>query len=189
MTLHATAPDEVLILGQAPRAFPITTAAETWVVNGPWLPDQWDILWQLHGLEHIRRRHGARYIRRLQEMQLDRLHPQRLFMTAAHPDLPAAEAFPIDWLTERAGTYLTGSIPIMVAYATEIGVQRITLDGMRFIAGTTGHWEDGEGWMVPCVEYHLGRARAKGIEVTVNPGSGLFAHDGFVYGFEGPGSV
>lgn len=183
--LHPTQPEDVLIVGQAPRAFHLGFADETWVVNGPWLPADWDILWQLHGLEHIRRRHGTKFLDILQAIEA----PHRLFMTDMYSDIPAAEAFPISWLTDRAGRYLTGSVPTMIAYATEIGVRRITLDGMRFVAGSGHHWEDGEGWMVPCVEYHLGRARAKGVEVRVNPGSGLFAHDDFVYGFEGPGSV
>lgn len=183
--LHASRPETVTIIGQAPRAFPDAADSEVWVVNGPWLPERWDILWQLHGPEHIRRRHGRRFVRSLQDIEA----PRRLFMTARHDDIPAAEAFPIGWLTNRAGRYFTGSIPIMIAYAVEVGAVRITLDGMRFRPGTTGHWASGEGWMVPCVEYHLGRARARGVHVDVNAGSGLFAHDDFVYGFEGPGAV
>lgn len=191
---HRSVPERVAIVGQAPRQWADYGTAEVWVINGPDFPPTWHILWQLHGWEHITRRHSKRdpgLIERLQQPV-----GTRLFMPAAATEsvaggcAPHAEAYPIDTLCAAlGGRYLTGSIPILIAHAVELGVGRIILDGMRFESGTTDWWAGGEGWMVPCTEYHLGRAAARGITVEVNHGSGLFRGAEWVYGFEGPGSA
>lgn len=193
-------PEAVAIVGQAPRQWDTYDDAEVWVCNGPALPLEWDVLWQLHGWEHILRRHGrdGAFLGVLEGIGAQ-LHPahRRLFMPPGTGDdrrAPHAEAYPIGLLAalvEAAGggAYLTGSIPIMIAHAVELGVRRIALDGMRFTPGTTDWWEGGEGWMVPCTEWHLGRAQARGVTVEVNHGSGLFRGAEWVYGFEGPGSI
>jgi hypothetical protein len=195
-------PEAVAIVGQAPRQWADYAGADVWVINGPDFPPTWHILWQLHGIEHIDRRHGTKdphLLRRLRT--IGERDGQRLFMT---PDAvndprssvgaPHAEAYPIHelagrLLTGHAGAYLTGSIPIMIAHAVELEVEHIILDGMRFTSGSTDWWEGGEGWMVPCTEWHLGRAQARGVTVEVNHGSGLFRGAEWVYGFEGPGSI
>lgn len=187
-------PRHVAIVGQAPRQWLGYAADEVWVCNGPEFPPHWDVLWQLHGGEHVDRRHRRRDPLLLRRMKTAGTEGRRLFMPARWPagsEGADAEAYPIELLAARLGVrYLTGSIPIMIAHAVELGtVERITLDGMRFTPHAQDWWAPGEGWMIPCTEYHLGRAAARGIVVEVNHGSGLFRGDGWVYGFEGPGAT
>lgn len=191
---HGARPAEVAIVGQAPRQWAdYGDNAEVWVVNGPDFPPCWDVLWQLHGWEHIRRRHQKDTDLWLELRAAGGDH--RVFMPPATLEegqrlyAPDAEGYPIDDLVELAGGYLTGSIPIMVAHAVALGVDKITLDGMRFIPSATDWFEGGEGWMIPCTEYHIGRARASGVTVETNHGSGLFRGSEWLYGFTGPGSI
>ena len=180
----------VVIVGQAPRSFTHHPSHEVWVVNGPRVPPRWDRLFQLHGLDHIRQvdRDGA-----LWELltHVDQLGGQRLVMYRACDELPAAERYPLTEVIDSLPAhrpYLTGSFALTIALAVHEGFRRIILDGVQFW-GSLDHWSAGEAWAVPCIEYHIGRAEARGIDVQVPEGSGLFRHDNFVYGFEGPGSV
>lgn len=176
---------KVVIMGQGPRAFEHPEDAEVWVVNGPRLPLRWDRLFQLHGLDHIQHKHPEFY----RDTLLYHHYPgQRIFMTRTHQTVPAAEPFPIEAVKAAAGDYLTSSFPLLIALAVLEGATEIILDGVMW-AGGPAQWGAGEGWAVPCVEYHIGRARALGVKVTAPPGCGLFQQSNFVYGFEGPGSV
>ena len=186
----------VVILGCAPRSFEHPDDAEVWVINGPRLPQRWDRLFQLHGIDHIEHKHGAAYLYELAQIQ----PPRRLYMTRDYREpltgpgwflprgIPAAEALPIGRIKEQASDYLTNSFPIAIAWAVMEGATEIILDGVMW-SGGSAQWGAGEGWAVPCVEYHLGRAAALGVKVRVPPGCGLFANSSFVYGFEGPGSI
>lgn len=187
---------KVIILGCAPRSFAHSPYSEVWVVNGPRMPPRWDRLFQLHGLDHLEHKHGWGFLELLETIQA----PHRLYMTREYRDqvwnerlgrpfsIPAAERFPIEQVKAAAGDYLTNSFPMLIAYAVMEGATEITLDGVMWTGGPA-QWGAGEGWAVPCVEYHLGRAAALGVKVRVPPGCGLFAQRDFVYGFEGPGSV
>lgn len=177
---------KVVIVGQGPRSFQHPEDAEVWVINGPRLPPRWDVLFQLHGPDHIEHKHGydVEFMRLLGSIRPQR---QRLLMTEAHGRF-LSERLPIEVIKRQCGSYLTGSFAIAIAYATMCGFEEIILDGVMF-AGGAAQWGAGEGWAVPCIEYHLGRAVGLGIRVTVPPGCGLFEHGHFVYGFEGPGSV
>ena len=175
---------KVVILGVAPRAFEHPDDAEVWVINGPRMPPRWDRLFQLHGLDHIEHKHGREFLHRLARVG----PPQRLYMTRQYEDIQAAERLDIEQLKDEVGGYLTSSFPIAIALAVQEGATEIVLDGVMW-AGGPAQWGAGEGWAVPCIEYHLGRAAAQGVKVRVPSGCGLFAHSDFVYGFEGPGSV
>jgi hypothetical protein len=173
----------VFILGCGPRALEHPPGAEVWVVNGPRLPKVWHRLFQLHGRDHIEHKHPG-FVEVLQKIEA----PLRLHMTRTYEDIPAAERFPIEIVKAHAGAYLTNSFALLIAFAVLQGASEIVLDGVMW-SGGSAQWGAGEGWAVPCIEYHIGHARALGVKVTVPPGCGLFAHGDFVYGFEGPGSV
>lgn len=178
---------KVVILGTGPRAFEHPQDHEVWVINGPRLPLRWDRLFQLHGLDHIAHKHPG-FIDILQTIHA----PKRLYMTREYRghvySIPAAERFPLEDVKKAAGDYLTSSFPLVLTFAALQGATEILLDGVMW-SGGPAQWGAGEGWAVPCIEYHIGRLRTLGIRVTVPPGCGLFAHSNFVYGFEGPGSV
>lgn len=204
----------VVIVGCAPRSFEHPEDAEVWVVNGPRLPPRWDRLFQLHGLDHLIHKHGWRFVEALAAIE----PPRRLYMTRTYPEpspypgrdaeaelvewrrreaaftnvfvpaIPAAERFPIERLKAAAGDYFTNTFPMLIAFAVMEGFKEIILDGVMW-SGGPAQWGAGEGWAVPCIEYHLGRAAALGVSCRVPKGCGLFAQRDFVYGFEGPGSV
>lgn len=183
-------PRPVHIVGQAPRSFPIADDHEVWAINGPRVPERWDVLFQLHGPDHIDQVDDNERIRALMD-DAARVGGLRLITTAAvAEDFPGAEVYPLEELMGDllARRYLTGSFAMAVALAVHERRPAIVLDGVQF-HGTLDHWSAGEAWAVPCLEYHIGRAEALDIEVTVPPGCGLFAHSDFVYGLEGPGSV
>lgn len=175
---------KVVILGCAPRAFDHPADAEVWVVNGPRTPPRWDRFFQLHGLDHLEHKHGSGFVDWLALIR----PPKRLYMSEAHGIIPAAERLPIERIKLEAGDYLTSSFPIVIAFAVMEGATEIILDGVMW-SGGPAQWGAGEGWAVPCVEYHLGRAYGLGVGFRYPPGCGLFAHREFVYGFEGPGSI
>lgn len=175
---------KVVILGCAPRSFEHPSDAEVWVVNGPRLPKAWDRLFQLHGLDHIEHKHPG-FIDKLAAVTA----PQRLYMTRTYEHIPAAERFPIEAVRESAGDYLNNSFPMLMEFARLEGATEIIFDGVMWVGGGQPQWGAGEGWAIPCVEYHIGRLRALGVKITVPPGSGLFSSSGFIYGFEGPGAV
>lgn len=174
----------VVIVGQGPRGLEHPDDAQVWVVNGPRFPPRWERLYQLHGLDHLEHKHGERFVEWLGSIRA----PLRLFMTRQYEGIPAAERFPLDAVRLAAGDYLTNSFPMVIAHALLEGATEILLDGVIWTGGDA-QWGAGEGWAVPCVEYHLGRAVALGCKVTVPPGCGLFRQGEFVYGFEGPGCI
>jgi hypothetical protein len=176
----------VVIVGQAPRSMdPPVSEHETWVINGPHFPDRWDRLFQLHGVEHIRRRHGKKFLERLGAIS----PPRRLIMTGREDDPANAEAYPLQKiLTGARRRYLTNSFALALALAIDEGAEFIWLDGLMVPQGA-GQWDAQESWIGPCIEYWVGRAEALGRTVVTPPGCGLFRSAEFVYGFEGPGSV
>lgn len=175
---------KVVIVGQGPRSFDHPEDHEVWVINGPRFPPRWDRLFQLHGRDHIVHKHGDGFF----EFTMGTIEPpKRLYTTRTYPDFPA-ERFPLERVVAAAGDYLTNSFPLVIAFAVMEGATEIILDGVIW-AGGAAQWGAGEGWAVPCTEYHIGRARALGVKVTVPPGCGLFIGSEWVYGFEGPGAV
>lgn len=174
---------KVVIVGQAPRSFDHPDDHEVWVINGPDLPPRWDRLFQLHGIDHIRRKHAKLADR------LPSIGGGRLVMTGRADDPTNAATYLLDAvLASCPRRYLTNSFALCIALAIAEGAVRIVLDGLMIPQGT-GQWDAGESWIGPCIEYWIGRAEALGIEVVVPPGCGLFRGGEFVYGFEGPGSV
>lgn len=189
---------KVVIVGQAPRSFDHPDDHEVWVINGPHVPPRWDRLFQLHGLDHLQHKHFEKKDG-VRAAMLEAVAHRRLITTPsviADPDFTKAEAYPLAEVADGHGVgniemprrYLTGSFALAVALAVHEKAERIVLDGIMFGQDTL-QWGASEGWAVPCLEYHLGRAEALGIDVEVPPGCGLFRASEFVYGFEGPGCV
>ena len=84
------------------------------------------------------------------------------------PRYPAHEAFPLEAVLN--GGYENGAVPYFnstaayaVAYAIHIGVKRISLFGIDYTLPNAHEAEQGRA----CVEFWLGIAAARGIEITV----------------------
>lgn len=178
---------ELVIVGQAARSLPHPPDADVWVVNGPRAPERWDVLLQLHGTDHIRQVDKDGEIQALMARAM--FEGRRLVMF--DPPWPEAERYPLDVVLKALPPerpYLTSSFALAIAWAVLEGFERITLDGIQFF-GSLDRWSPGEAWSVPCIEYHIGRAEAAGVEVVVPEGAGLFRFDEHVYGFTGPGAI
>ena len=94
-----------------------------------------------------------------------------------HPLLPHGVVFPIDEMPFR---YFTNTIAFMIAYAIHQGADIIDLYGAPM------YYEEEYVFERPCIEFWLGYAMGKGIEVNVHkpsyilttaPNYGVYAYD------------
>lgn len=91
-------------------------------------------------------------------------HPGPIYTSRTHPDYPGLVEFPLEDVINSCGiAYLNNTAAYAVAYAVHIGVKRISLFGCDFTWANAHHAEAGRA----CVEFHLGIAKARGIEVGV----------------------
>lgn len=82
----------------------------------------------------------------------------------AHPDYPALEPFPLgEVLTEFPLGYFNSTAAYAVAFALHVGATKITCFGMDFTYPDAHTAEKGRA----CVEFWLGMAAARGVELSV----------------------
>jgi hypothetical protein len=84
---------------------------------------------------------------------------------------PGLVAFPLQAVMNELGGvgYFNSTAAYAVALAVAIGVERITLFGFDFTYANSHHAEQGRA----CVEYYLGIARARGIEIGLPDSTSL----------------
>lgn len=84
-------------------------------------------------------------------------------LTLAHPcaELPFAKIYPIEEIKTKFGNYFTSSIAYMIALAIHEGAKEIGLWGISMLA------DEEYARQRPCVEYYIGMAQGKGINVVV----------------------
>lgn len=91
-------------------------------------------------------------------------HPGPIVTSRAHPDYPGLVEFPLaDVLNKFPLGYFNSTAAYAVAYALHIGVKKITCFGMDFTYPDAHDAEKGRA----CVEFWLGMAAARGIEISV----------------------
>lgn len=89
-------------------------------------------------------------------------HPGPVYTSRPHPDYPGLVAYPLQDVIRSCGfAYFNSTAAYAVAYAVHIGVRRIGLFGFDFTYADSHKAEKGRA----CVEFHLGIARARGIEI------------------------
>lgn len=165
----------VVILGRGPRSIVWPAGAQVWAINHS--PAQANRIFHLHGPHH--RRNDMTWLR-------DAVKDGKRVFLPPSLDLPSwAEPFPYGALeTEfRRGGYLTHSVPALIALAVFEKAESIAVDGVHH--GNGGRAED---WSVPCINYWLGVAEGRDIQVIVERGTGLLDYT-HTYGLEGPGSI
>ena len=98
-------------------------------------------------------------------------HPGPVITSQRHPDYPGLVEFPLAAvLNSCAGQqYMNTTAACAIAYAIHIGVQKIMCFGMDFTLPNSYHAEQGRA----CVEFWLGFARARGIEIATSKDSSL----------------
>lgn len=189
----APRPGPVVIVGVRPATMPWVwtvhrQGGEVWMINDPTprkdVP-QWDRLLQIHGLAHLRERHGDAFLDTLRAIR----PPKRVMVPGAFLDelaAPAAEAFPHDdvvALTDCAPRpFFTNSFAWAIGLALLEGRPAIYLDGIDLTIR--------ESWAIESISFWLGFAAGRQVRVEVPEGVGLFSYGawGKDYGFEGEGS-
>ena len=102
-------------------------------------------------------------------------HSGPIYTSRLHPDYPGLVAFPLEQVINHLGyPYFNNTAAYAVAYAIHIGVKEISLFGIDFTWPDGHEAERGRG----CVEYWLGHAHARGIQIYPSGFSSLL--DGLV---------
>jgi hypothetical protein len=84
--------------------------------------------------------------------------------SCVHPDYPALEAFPLaEVITDYPYAYFNSTAAYAIAYAIHIGVRKMTIFGNDFTYPDVHDAEKGRA----CVEFWLGIAAMKGIELSM----------------------
>jgi len=97
-------------------------------------------------------------------------HPGPIITSRTHPDYPGLVAFPLEAAINLAKLdYFNSTAAYAVVYAILIGVKKISLFGCDFTYPNAHHAEKGRG----CVEFWLGFARARGIDIVVPKNTSL----------------
>lgn len=82
-------------------------------------------------------------------------------------------------LYEMHTDYFTNSISFMIAYAIREGATHIDMYGCNMQAGSEYAFQK------PCVEYWIGYARGRGVEVNLSGSTNLMqSGDGNIYGYD-----
>lgn len=92
-------------------------------------------------------------------------HPGPVITSRAHPDYPGLVEFPLqEFLQQVDGSaYFNSTAAYAIAYAIFIGVEHLAVFGNDFTYENSHHAEKGRA----CVEWWLGYAKARGMQVTV----------------------
>lgn len=99
-----------------------------------------------------------------------RKHPGPIITSRDHPHYLGLVEFPLEAVINKLGfAYLNNTAAYAVAYAIHIGVKKISLWGCDFTYPNAHDAEKGRA----CVEYWLGFARARGIEIATGNQSSL----------------
>ena len=98
-------------------------------------------------------------------------HPGPIYTSQVHREYPGLVEYPLaDVLNSCAGQrYMNTTAACAIAYAVHIEVQRIMCFGMDFTLPNSYHAEQGRA----CVEFWLGFARARGIDIVCPKESSL----------------
>lgn len=111
--------------------------------------------------------------------------PVPVITSRPHPDYPALEAYPLEEVLNALGhDYFNSTAAYAVALAIYRGASKISCFGMDFTYPKAHDAEKGRG----CVEYWLGQAAARGIEIGLPQTSTLMdacePREARLYGFD-----
>lgn len=96
-------------------------------------------------------------------------HPGPVYTSIVRPGYPGMVAFPLEEVlnarhdSNGGAPYFNSTAAYAVAYAIHIGVKRVSLFGLDYTLPNAHQAEQGRA----CVEFWLGIAAARGIEITV----------------------
>lgn len=97
-------------------------------------------------------------------------HPGPVYTSRPHPDYPGLVPYPLEYVVRNTGmAYMNNTAAHAVAFAVAMGVKKLSLFGMDFTYAHSHHAEKGRA----CVEFWLGFAKARGIEISIPQRSSL----------------
>jgi hypothetical protein len=136
---------------------------EVWGINAVAGVIQCDRVWHMDDVRIQEIRAAARPDSNIARMlEWMRRHPGPIYTSRSHPDYPGLVEFPLEDVINSCGwAYFNSTAAYAVAYAVHIGVKKISLWGADFSYANSHDAEKGRG----CVEFHLGIAAERGIEI------------------------
>lgn len=174
MEENTKGPGHVVIIGLGPSAeqyIDLTKrmggrkafADQVWAINGLGDIVQCDLVFHMDDIRVQMLRAEAKPQSNIAVM-VDWLRTTRkpVMTSRAHADFPALMEFPLqDVINDLGYAYFNGTAAYAVAYAIYRGATKISLFGCDFSYEKSHHAEKGRG----CVEFWLGVAAARGIEL------------------------
>lgn len=112
-------------------------------------------------------------------------HPGPIVTSRAHPDYPGLEEFPLEAvLNDCPFGYFNSTAAYAIAYAIHLRVEKVTIFGFDFTYPNAHDAEKGRA----CVEFWLGMAAARGIQLampkTTTLLDALYTHAERFYGYD-----
>jgi hypothetical protein len=146
-------------------------ADETWVVNALGDVIEHDRVFHMDDVRIQEVRAGAEPSSNIAVMlEWMRAHPGPIYTSRAYPDYPGLVEFPLEAVLQDLGEpYFNSTIAYAVAYAIHIGVRSLSIFGCDFTYPNSHDAEKGRA----CVEFWIGVAMQRGLEVQVADRSSL----------------
>lgn len=145
-------------------------ADEVWAINAMGGLIQWDRMFHMDDVK-IQESRVAGGNEKLGAM-LDwiRKSTRPVYTSRAYEDYPALREYPLEWVLNRVGHgYMNNTVAYPIALAVALGVKRIAIYGADYTYPNVHKREKGRA----CVEFWLGVAAARGIEINVPDASTL----------------
>ena len=138
---------------------------ETWGINAVGDVIACDRIFHMDDVRIQEIRAAARPESNIAEMlKWMRHHPGPIYTSRTHPDYPGLVAYPLQDVVGSTGyAYFNSTAAYPIAYAIHLGVKKITVFGNDFTYPNAHHAEKGRA----CVEFWMGFAAARGIELEV----------------------
>ena len=169
------APDHVVIIGLGPSAEAYMDvvkrlgsrhafADEVWAINALGDVLQCDRVFHMDDVRVQEMRAAARPLSNIANMLTWlRKHPGPIYTSRKHPDYQGLVEFPLEEVINSCGVaYFNNTAAYAVAYAAHIGVKKISMFGCDYTYPNAHDAEKGRA----CTEFHLGIAKARGIELA-----------------------
>lgn len=181
-TAEAAAPGHVVILGLGPsllryvdhvmrRGGRTSFADEIWAINALGDVVQCDRIFHMDDVRVQEARAAAAPASNIAAMLAwMKSHPGPIYTSRPKDDYPGLVAYPLEDVINSTGyAYFNSTAAYAVAFALHLGVRKISLFGIDFTYPNAHHAERGRA----CVEFWLGLAAARGVELQVSDGSSL----------------
>ncbi len=158
---------KVTLIGKGKGWEDAPAEGETWGIHSLCLRRPVSMVWDMHKIDRSDKEQ-AKIIKYVNDNKVS-------YMTLKkHKDIPTSIEFPVKGMPSK---YARSSVAYMVWYASYIGATEIEIFGI-YLAFETEYYEQR-----PSIEYWIGYARGKGIEVTINEPTTICK--GWLYGYTG----